>query len=100
VFSGLGFLVNSGLALYQTGLQSRWWASGIEECSVTFMEDASPQSILQNLMSAPMSSCDEITWADPIFGLTIANFNIVFSFGLFVFCLLAAWFVNNHTSAD
>ncbi len=100
IFSGLGFLINSGLAFYQTGIQSHWWASGIEACSVTFMEDATPQNILQNLMISPMSSCDEITWADPIFGLTIANFNIVFSFGMFVFCLLAAWFVNKHKSTN
>jgi disulfide bond formation protein DsbB len=99
-FSGLGFLVNSGVALYQTGIQLRWWLSGIEACSVSFMEDSSPQSILENLMSAPMSSCDEITWADPVLGLTIANYNIVFSFGLFVFCLLAAWFVNKNKSAN
>ena len=96
IFSGLGFLINSGLAFYQTGIQLRWWVSGIEACSVTFMEDATPQNILQNLMSSPMSSCDEITWADPIFGLTIANYNIAFSFGMFIFCLLAAWFVNKN----
>ena len=83
LISGVGFLINSAIAFYQTGVQSGWWASGIEACSVLFMDDTTQQSILENLMSAPMTSCDEITWADPIFGLTIANLNI----GLFF------WFV-------
>lgn len=97
-FCGLGFLINSGVALYQTGVQLRWWVSEIEACSVTFMENTTPQNIIQNLMSAPMSSCDEITWADPLLGLTIANYNIAFSFGLFIFCVLAAWFVNKASN--
>jgi len=99
VMSGVSFLVNSSIALYQSGIQLDWWTSGIEACSTTFFaEDASPQNILANIMSAPLASCDEIQWADPTWELTIANYNAVFCFGLFVFCLLAAWFVNKPTN--
>lgn len=93
--SGIGFLINSSIALYQTGVQLYWWTSKIEGCAVPiFLESDNPQSILENLMSAPMSPCDEIQWIDPILGLTMANYNIVLCFGLFVFCFLAAYFVN------
>ena len=94
--SGVGFLINSSIAFYQTGVELFWWTSKLEGCSVPiFLESDNPQSILENLMSTPMSPCDEIQWIDPILGLTMANYNIVLCFGLFVFCFLAAYFVNS-----
>lgn len=95
--SGIGFLINSSIAFYQTGVELYWWTSKLEGCAVPlFLESDNPQSILENLMSAPMSPCDEIQWADPIFSLTMANYNTMLCFGLFVFCFLAAAFVNSN----
>ncbi|MFP4097552.1 MAG: disulfide bond formation protein B [Alphaproteobacteria bacterium] len=94
IIAALGFLANSSIALYQTGVELGWWDTGLEACSVTiFMDDNSEQSILENVMSSPMSSCGDVQWVDPVLGLSMANYNIAFSLGLCIFCLLAAFFV-------
>jgi len=97
---GLGainFITNSGIALYHTGVEQKWWASAVDGCSVPlFFDDTSEQSILDNLLSAPMGSCSEIPWQDPIIGLSMANYNVILCFGLFVFCVLGAFMIKTH----
>jgi len=89
---GINFLVNSGIAFYHTGVEQKWWVSAFEGCKVPlFFDDTSEQSILENLMSAPMSSCSDIQWQDPIIGLSMANYNVMLCFGLFVFSMLGAY---------
>ncbi len=84
-FSGLAFLLNSALAAYHTGVEQHWWKSVVEGCAVSFPSDEK-QSILENIMSAPTASCDVIPWQDPVLNLSMANYNAVFCFGLFVVC--------------
>lgn len=84
--ASLGFLTNSAIATYHTGVEQHWWESAVDGCSVTFEEDTSGQSILENIMSAPMGDCSQIPWQDPLLGLSMANWNIPFCFGLFLFC--------------
>jgi disulfide bond formation protein DsbB len=84
------FLINSGTAVYHTGVEQRWWISAFEGCSVTFDGADSTKTMLENIMSAPSGSCEDIPWADPVFGFSMANYNIVLCFGLFVFCAIAA----------
>lgn len=87
--SGLAFLINSAIAFYHTGVEQRWWASAVEGCAVPgFGED--PQSILENILSAPTARCDEIPWVDPILGLSMANYNIVVCLGLSLICFWVA----------
>lgn len=86
--SGLAFLVNSGIAAYHTGVEQHWWKSAVEGCKVSFPTDAK-QSLLENIMSAPTASCDTIPWQDPVLNLSMANYNAVFCFGLFVVCMVA-----------
>lgn len=86
----LNFLVNSGIAFYHTGVEQKWWVSAVEGCAVIFPEPAEGQSILDNIMSTPMAKCEDIPWQDPIIGLSMANYNIGFCFGLAVICLVGA----------
>lgn len=81
----LAFLINSGIAFYHTGVELKWWKSEVEGCSVQFTSDE-PQSILENIMSAPTGRCDEIPWADPILGLSMANYNVALCLGLAMIC--------------
>ena len=91
ILCGVGYVFNSAVALYHTGVEQHWWKSTVSGCEVTFDDSDSNKSILENIMSAPMGDCSQIPWQDPILGLSMANWNIPFCFGLFAFCLLAAF---------
>jgi len=93
--SGLAFLINSAIAFYHTGVEQHWWKSAVEGCVVPNFGDE-PQSILENIMSAPSARCDEIPWQDPIIGLSMANYNVLLCFGLFAVCALSAYLLR-HT---
>ncbi len=95
---GINFLINSGIAFYHTGVEQKWWTSVLEGCKVPhFFDDTSEQSILENLMSAPMSSCSDIQWQDPLLGLSMANYNVLLSFDLFVFSIIGAYLLKTKT---
>lgn len=82
------FLINSGIALFHSGVERHWWKSPIEGCAVPPLGE-NAQSILENILSAPTSRCDEIPWADPILGLSMANYNVLLCLGLSGVCLAA-----------
>lgn len=86
----LNFLTNSGVAFYHTGVEQRWWQSAVDGCSITFFDPTQGQSILENIMSTPMASCEDIPWQDPVIGLSMANYNVAFCLGLAGLCLLAS----------
>ena len=86
--SGLSILINCGIAFYHTGDEQKWWASSVEGCSVQSFGNE-PQSILENILSAPTANCAEIPWQDPIIGLSMANYNVLLCFGLFVICAIS-----------
>jgi len=86
--SGIAFLANCGIAFYHTGVEQRWWRSGVEGCTVSFPNDKT-QSLLDNIMSAPMAACDSIPWQDPLLNLSMANYNALICLALFVLCLIS-----------
>lgn len=87
--AGLGFLAGAGLAAFHTGVERKWW-QGTATChapkidSSTSIEDM--KAILLNQDFVP---CDKIPWS--LFGASMANYNFLFSLGLAVIFLLAAW---------
>jgi len=93
--SGLTFLINSVIASYHTGVEQKWWKSAVEGCAVPNL-DGEPQSILENILSAPTANCAEIPWQDPIIGLSMANYNALMCFGLFVVCAVSFWLSRSH----
>ncbi len=82
------FLANSGIAFFHSGVERHWWKSPFEGCAVPPLGD-DVQTMLENILSAPTGSCDEIPWADPILGLSMANYNVLLCFALSGICLLA-----------
>ncbi len=80
-FIGTSFLINSAIAFYHTGVERLWWKSFLEGCNVPELD---PNDILGSIAAAPIVRCDEIPWADPILGLSMANYNVIFCFGLAV----------------
>ena len=92
---GVNFLVNSVIATYHTGVEQKWWASAVEGCKVNFESLSAPtdakntQGILEDILSAPTADCSKIPWQDPLLGLSMANYNILLCFGIFVACVLS-----------
>jgi disulfide bond formation protein DsbB len=83
--AGLAFLVNSGIAVYHTGVEQKWWQSA---CASS---ESGPVDVndLAAMMSKPVEArCDEPAWA--WHGITMAAMNIVFSGGLAVVTLVLA----------
>ncbi|MEM6781112.1 MAG: disulfide bond formation protein B [Pseudomonadota bacterium] len=80
-FIGTSFLINSAIAFYHTGVERLWWKSALEGCNVPEID---PNNILASIEAAPIVRCDEIPWADPILGLSMANYNVIFCLGLAV----------------
>jgi disulfide bond formation protein DsbB len=85
------FATNSAVAFYHTGVEQKWWESAVEGCKVSFENSNNDvKSMLANIMSEPTSSCENIPWSDPILGLSMANYNIGWSFILALYCAVAA----------
>lgn len=93
----LNFLVNAGIAFYHTGVERKWWPSD-ELCRLPPVKGG--QSFIENILSAPMGRCDEIPWADPLLGLSMANYNVMLCLGLAVLCALGAVTALKRRSAE
>jgi len=82
----LAFIINAGIAAYHTGVERHWWDSVVEGCHIPAMDDQSTDWI-DKVMTTPAAPCNEIRWADPIFKLTMANYNAALNLALFAFCV-------------
>lgn len=86
---GISFIINSIIAFYHTGVEQKWWPSHLEGCAIPDL-GSDPSNILAALENAAPVRCDEIPWADPILGLSMANYNVIFCLGLGIIALLSA----------
>ncbi len=97
--SGITLLINSGIAFYHTGVEQKWWRSAVEGCAVPSFDNDEPQSLLDNILSAPTADCAVIPWQDPIIGLSMANYNVLLCFGLFAVCAVSFVLLRNTHKA-
>lgn len=83
--SGIAFLINSGIALFHSGVERKWWP-GLEGCSAPDMS-GSIEDLMARIQTAAVSRCDEIPW--DLFGLSMANYNVavcaVMAAGCFIY---------------
>ncbi len=86
---GIVFLVGAGIAAYHVGVQERWWASGVDGCAVSF-NGRSIDDLMALIDSAPAARCDEVSWRDPVLGLSMAAHNVIMSLAMAAFSLLSA----------
>ncbi len=77
LLSGLVVLVGGGIGVYHAGVEQKWW-EGPTDCTGTGL------SLTDNLldMTAPVNvvMCDVIPWS--MFGISMAGWNAIISFGL------------------
>lgn len=86
----LAFLGNAGLAFYHVGVEQQWWASMFEACTVpdSFLNPNNTENLLEKLMQTPSVPCSQIAWQDPIFGASMAVYNMLLCAGMFLLCSL------------
>lgn len=78
---------SSVIAVYHTGVERGWW-EGPTTCSGGPVGNLSTDELFDQIMNAPVIRCDEIPWE--MFGLSMANLNIVASAVIAVLFILAA----------
>lgn len=86
------FLISVGLALYHVGVEQHWWADSagcaVKPLGVKDIADISLNDLRNQLLATAGVPCDEITWT--FLGLSMATWNVFFSFAMFVFAAMAA----------
>lgn len=75
---GVIYMIGGGLGFYHNGVEQHWWKSFLEGCSFN-LDAASIEDLLAQIENAPAARCDEIPWADPVFGLSMAAWNMIIS---------------------
>lgn len=68
----------AGLGLYHAGVEQKWWA-GITACSAPVGAGMSTADMMDVLLNAPLTRCDEIPWS--LLGLSMAGWNALLSAG-------------------
>ena len=74
-------LVTTILAIFHVGVEQKYW-SGPNSCSNASIEGLTTDQLLDKIMSAPIVRCDEIAWE--LMGISMAGWNVLISFGLFL----------------
>lgn len=90
---GIAFLVNSGIAFYNVGVEQGWYASG---CSTPDFSSMTPDEIMASIRSAPTVPCDQIAWS--LLGISMAGYNVILCLGLGVYAFIASFTVMRHQS--
>lgn len=84
----LAFLANTGLGIYQSGAEWKYWP-GPETCGTVQEITGHAGSLLQDLNKTQVIRCDEAQWR--FAGLSFAGWNAVISLALFAGALNAAF---------
>jgi len=83
----LVFFISVGLAIFHTGVERHWWL-GTEGCAITPLSGKSVEDLRTQLLHTVTARCDEIAWT--FLGLSMANYNVMYSLLLALFSLGAA----------
>jgi len=71
-----GFGYSVYISGFHAGVEQKWW-QGPSSCTVQPASSLDIDQILDNLMAAPLVSCDEIPWS--LFGISMAGYNFLIS---------------------
>lgn len=84
----LSALTTAGIGVYHTGVERGWW-EGPQSCSGggLSMESLSGADLLSTDAPTGVVMCDEVAWA--MFGISMASWNAIISFGLAAIWLVA-----------
>lgn len=77
------FAANAVLAAHHAGVEQHWWPSILESCAL-------PEGGITAMLDAPAVPCDEVPWADPVLGLSMAAWNAAACLVAALGCALSA----------
>ncbi len=83
--AGLVFLVGSGIAGYQVGVELSWF----ESSCATPITGNTIEELRASLLAAPVVRCDEVAWS--MWGISMAGWNGLLSLALGVAAMYAAF---------
>ncbi|MGZ9097015.1 MAG: disulfide bond formation protein B [Micavibrio sp.] len=89
------YLVSAGLGLYHAGVEQHWWVSALEACSAPGISTGS-SDLLSQIENAKAARCDAIPWQ--LFGISMAGYNALLSFGLMIYCAVAALLITRRAN--
>jgi disulfide bond formation protein DsbB len=78
-------LWNSGLGVYHSGIEWKWWP-GPQECSGSLDNLGGAGGLLKQLESISLVRCDDAAWR--FLGLSLAGYNALISLAL---AFVAGW---------
>jgi len=87
MLGALGFLFEAGAAVFHSGVERKLW-EGLPSCSGSTLSDTFDPDALAAAASSgkPVPRCDEIPW--DLFGLSMANLNVLLALGFVGLCAL------------
>ena len=86
--SSLAILSGAGLAGFHVGVEQHWW-EGLASCGGAVGMPTSVEALRQQIMSAPVVRCDEVSWS--LFGISMAGYNFLISLVLGAGGLCVLW---------
>lgn len=86
LMGALAALTTSAIGFYHAGVEQGWW-EGPTTCTSQPIAGLSAEQLFDQIMAAPVVRCDEIPW--DLFGISMAGWNALFSFGLVILWLIA-----------
>lgn len=95
---GVAFGINTGIALYQLGVENHWWLASA--CSILEPFTLSVVELRSALEQPVEVSCDVVQWS--LFGLSLSGYNLLVSLGLATICFAAVrrkrwWSISRST---
>lgn len=89
------FLVGGAIAFFHLGVEYKWWEFHSDCTGSAFKAGSSAEDFLARLKAAPTVRCDQ---RFPfLFGMTMAFYNILTSFGLMVASLFALYSLRSNS---
>ena len=86
LLGALSAATTGGIGVYHSGVERGWW-DGPGSCSAGDITGLSTEDLMEQIMAAPLVRCDEVAWE--LFGLSMATYNALMSFGLAAIWLMA-----------
>jgi len=87
VLGALAALTTAAIGLYHSGVEWGVFA-GPDNCTSNPIGGLTADQLMDQILNAPLVRCDEVPWS--LFGLSIAGWNMLASFGLASLWALAA----------
>lgn len=87
LLGALSTLSCAGIGIYHTGVERGWW-EGPTSCTAGSVSGLTPEQLLEQIMAAPITRCDEVPWE--MLGLSMASWNALASFGLALIWIAAS----------